>query len=140
MAALAGLLMIYAKSAPAAGPSQNVLDTGSRLYGDSCGSCHGADGAGVPGDSPPMQNDPLVTGNPVTLIRVMTQGTAKITSQQEKSLYTNTMPADYHLSDDQIAALLTYMRHDFGGNASPITADQVTQVRKQYGGFDSNQP
>jgi alcohol dehydrogenase (quinone), cytochrome c subunit len=135
-----GLLVVDADPAPPAVSVPDVLENGSRVYGDNCASCHGADGAGIPGDSPPMQDDAVVAGDPIVLIRIMTQGTGKVIPQQQRSRYTGVMPVDYKLNDDQIAALLTYMRHDFGENASPVTAAQVVLVRKQYGGFDSTRP
>jgi mono/diheme cytochrome c family protein len=135
-----GLLLGYADSAPSTDAPPGALDEGMKLYGNNCASCHGADGAGVPGDSPPMQDDAVVAGDPIVLIRVMTQGTGKVIPKPQRSQYTGTMPADYKLNDEQIAALLTYMRHDFGENASPITADRVALVRKQFGGFESSQP
>jgi len=35
------------------------------------------------------------------------------------------------LKDDQIAAILTYIRSDWGNNASPIQTDEVAAKRKE---------
>ena len=40
------------------------------------------------------------------------------------------MTAFKALSDDEMAAVLTYVRNTFGNIASPITADQVKAVRE----------
>ena len=36
------------------------------------------------------------------------------------------------LKDDQIAAILTYIRSDWGNNASPIQTDEVAAKRKEF--------
>ena len=38
-------------------------------------------------------------------------------------------PFEYLLKDEEIAAVLTYTRNSFGNKASPITAEQVAEVR-----------
>jgi mono/diheme cytochrome c family protein len=37
------------------------------------------------------------------------------------------------LEDQQIADVLTFVRAEFGDNASPITAEEVTAVRRAHG-------
>jgi mono/diheme cytochrome c family protein len=39
----------------------------------------------------------------------------------------------YNWNDDRIAAVLTYVRHEWGNNADPVTAEQVSAVRKAIG-------
>jgi mono/diheme cytochrome c family protein len=39
----------------------------------------------------------------------------------------------YSWSDDRIAAVLSYVRQDFGNKADPITADEVAAIRKAVG-------
>ena len=36
-------------------------------------------------------------------------------------------------TDDQIAAVLTYVRNSFGNKASPVTAEQVKAMRGEVG-------
>jgi len=136
VAVTSGLVLLSSGSVstPPDGPSAMVLSSGLSLYGNNCASCHGADGKGNPGSDPPLLKTVIVTGDPITLIRVMTQGTAKVILLQQRSKWTNTMPVNYNLTDEQIAQLLTYIRHDFGANSSPIETAQVAKVRLQYGG------
>jgi hypothetical protein len=35
-------------------------------------------------------------------------------------------------TDSQLAAILTYVRSDWGNNAAPITADMVKQIRGEF--------
>ncbi len=39
----------------------------------------------------------------------------------------------YNWSDEKIAAVLTYVRQEWGNKSAPITADQVSAVRKATG-------
>jgi mono/diheme cytochrome c family protein len=43
------------------------------------------------------------------------------------------MMAVAHLSDQQIAAVLTYVRNSFGNKASAVTPDQVKAFRGEVG-------
>ena len=47
----------------------------------------------------------------------------------DKLKYSNAMPAFSMLSDEQTAAVLTYLRHDYGGGASGITPKEVAAIR-----------
>jgi hypothetical protein len=55
-------------------------------------------------------------------------------------LYNNNMPAwgdgaPVPLKDDQISAILTYIRSEWGNNASPITSEEVASKRKELVGM-----
>ena len=106
------------------------IDAGSKIYLESCGVCHMTDGSGVPGMQPALDGDPLVAGDPAQLIRVLLQGPAKVLPDNRPA-FSNTMPPFSQLSDQQIADLLTYVRQQYGGNASEIEASQVAIVRSQ---------
>jgi len=38
------------------------------------------------------------------------------------------------LTDKKIAAILTYVREDFGNTAGPITPEQIADARKEFAG------
>jgi mono/diheme cytochrome c family protein len=55
-------------------------------------------------------------------------------------LYNNNMPAwgdgaPVPLKDDQISAILTYIRSEWGNNAGPITPEEVATKRKDLVGM-----
>ena len=41
-------------------------------------------------------------------------------------------PFEHMLKDDEISAVLTYVRNSFGNKASPVTIDQVAKIRNNY--------
>jgi mono/diheme cytochrome c family protein len=103
-------------------------ERGQRIYRAYCLSCHQADGSGIASMYPPLQQTDWVEGDEGRLIRLVLNGLAgPIVVKGEE--YNNIMPAHGTLSDDQIADVLTYVRQNFGNDASAITADEVHAVR-----------
>jgi hypothetical protein len=49
--------------------------------------------------------------------------------QVKGGTYNNAMPAWAQLKDEQIAAVLTYIRSEWGNAAAPITVDYVKTIR-----------
>jgi len=77
---------------------------------------------------PALKNDPILSGDPKTLIQTVLKGPAAVLPA-DRPHYSNTMPPFARLSDDQIALLLTYLRHQYGNAASAIDAKQVAAQR-----------
>jgi mono/diheme cytochrome c family protein len=101
---------------------------GQRLYGRHCLSCHQADGGGVPNMQPAITGGTWVTGDARALaLFVMTGGFDS--AQRKESDNSNVMPAFGHLSDEDLAAILTWIREKFGKGASAVTSAQVAEAR-----------
>lgn len=102
------------------------------LYVQACAPCHMADGKGVPGMQPPIAGSARLAGDPKTLIDLMLLGPRRVLPQS-REVYTNDMPAFGELRDDDIAAVLSYVRRKFGNAAAPIGAAQVALRRREPG-------
>ena len=103
---------------------------GEALYRSRCLSCHQVDGKGITGVFPPLVNTEWVTGDRGRLIRIVLDGMMGEV-QVNGATYSGAMPPwKAYLNDEEVAALLTYVRTSWGNLASPITASQVIQVRK----------
>lgn len=118
----------------AAPPDPKVI--GKRLYTQNCIVCHQANGMGVAGQFPPLVESEWVLSQGTHadnhLVLLMLNGHQG--PMQVKGLsYNNAMPQWKQLTDDQIAALLTYIRSDWGNNAPAITPSFVAQIRKEDG-------
>ena len=101
---------------------------GAEIYTQYCATCHQPRGAGVPGEFPPLTNSDWVSGDKGRLIRTVLhgmQGPLRVSDEQ----YDEIMPAHGFLSDRQVAALLTYIRSEFGDNADPVHDSEVRLVR-----------
>lgn len=102
---------------------------GKKVYDKECITCHQADGGGVPRLNPPLSECSWVVGDKNRIIAIVLNGmTDRVEIDGE--YYSNSMASHKHLSDQQIADVLTYIRTSFGNKASAITAQEVAAVRK----------
>jgi mono/diheme cytochrome c family protein len=99
------------------------------LFADNCASCHGAQGAGVPGTFPPLAGDPAVNAsNPTAHIGAVLRGlSGKVINGQK---YEAQMPAFAdQLSDQQIADIIDHERSSWGNRGALISAADVVAAR-----------
>jgi mono/diheme cytochrome c family protein len=130
MKALASLTLLLVLAASAAAQSALPADhsPGAKIYRTLCAICHQPDGSGVATMQPRLADDPIVAGDPVTLIKVLLQGPAAALPPG-RPRYQNVMPPMAGLSDRDIANVLTFVRKAFGHDASPVTAAEVAAQR-----------
>ena len=114
---------------PSRGPLGFDATKGAALFADNCASCHGAQGAGVPGTFPPLAGDPVVNAsNPTAHIGAVLHGlSGKVINGQK---YEAQMPsfAD-QLSDQQIADIIDHERSSWGNRGALISAADVVAAR-----------
>lgn len=110
-------------------PDPMVL--GKRVY-NNCASCHQPDGTGVPGNYPPLDGSRLVTGAPDILAALVLRGLEGEIVVAGQT-YNQVMPDWDHLTDEQIASVLTYVRSSWSNDAPPVPADLVAAVRDEIG-------
>lgn len=112
-------------------PKQQQLAQGEAIYVDSCSACHQMRGEGIPGFFPPLRgNANLQQSDPTTTLHFILTGVQSTpTNARPTGL---SMPAyAWKLTDDQIAAVESYIRNSWGNRASPVSADDVAKLRKQ---------
>jgi len=102
---------------------------GGAIYADECSACHGPDGKGVPYLFPSLAGSPNVRStDPTSLVRVVIEGARSVATAGEPT--GPGMPSfAWMLSDDQAAAVLTYVRNSWGSSAPAVEASQVAQGR-----------
>lgn len=127
---LAGLAQSSKTSVPAGSKPaiQASLNKGKLVYGVNCLSCHQADGYGVGNLNPPLVGTSWVLGNKNTLIQMVLKG-SQGQVEIDGETFANAMPAQAHLSDQQIADVLNYIRNSFGNKAGAVTPAEVKAVR-----------
>lgn len=108
--------------APEAGSN---MDTGRLAYISACSGCHGVNGAGIPNVAPAMKgNATLAMDNPQTVISVVLNGIPTQTFTNGQRMYA--MPPFAHRMDDaEIAALVSWIRAEWGNQGTPISAEQI---------------
>ena len=120
-------------ASPPAGVSASdpKMVAGEAIYADECSACHGLDGKGVPYLFPSLAGSPNVrSADPASLIRVVIEGARSVATAGEPT--GPGMPSfAWKMSDDQAAAVLTYIRNSWGASAPIVEASQIAQARKR---------
>jgi mono/diheme cytochrome c family protein len=116
---------------PPAGAPAALPGPGQRLYTNNCLACHQRNGEGVPGVQPPLAGTPVPNGDVAVLLAWVMYGERP--TALPRGQYSGLMPQFGYLSDDDLAALLTYVRSSFGNHASPVTAAMVAAARAAHG-------
>ncbi|HEX3938593.1 MAG TPA: c-type cytochrome [Xanthobacteraceae bacterium] len=119
-----------AEAAPASSPpDQTTMKAGEQIYADECSGCHTPDGKGVTGLFPSLHGTPFVQQtDPTNLIHVVLRGALGVATKAAPTA--PEMPAfAWVLSDDHIAALLTYVRNSWGNAAPAVGAGDVSKER-----------
>lgn len=133
-------MAVYLKSLPADShgsgepASDDVLRAGSIQYDIHCGSCHLPTGKGSPEQGPPLIGSPVVLdADPASLINITLYGaqTPQISPSAEWASRTWIRMDAYDtlLDDEQVAALLSFIRSSWGHEAGAVTPEQVAAQR-----------
>lgn len=115
--------------AAAVGSKAEAQD-GKALYAR-CTACHQANGQGIANAFPPLAGSSWVTGpasRPIAIVLHGVQGPMKVGT----ATYNGVMIAygtGQAMTDAEVAAVVTYIRTNWGNKASAVTAAQVAQVR-----------
>ncbi len=98
-----------------------------------CSACHGQQGEGVNGN-PPLAQSEWVLGPPENLIKIQLRGLQGEISVKDKIYNLPGMgPFGATKSDEEVAAVLTYIRNEFGNSAPAVAPDMVSALRSEVG-------
>ena len=94
---------------------QQLVSTGQNIYSSTCTACHGAQGEGQ-GSFPVLAgNTDIQAQDPTQMIQIL--------------INPQVHPFADQLSNQEVAAVLSYTRSDFGNQAPAICEEQVEAVR-----------
>jgi mono/diheme cytochrome c family protein len=102
---------------------------GKQLFASNCAACHQATGQGVAGVFPPLAASEWVLGDEKVLSNILLHGVAG-EMQVKGATYKGAMPAWKALSDDELAAVMSYIRSDWGNTAPAVKPDTVKAQRE----------
>ncbi|VVM08376.1 cytochrome c oxidase cbb3-type subunit III [Methylacidimicrobium cyclopophantes] len=117
--------------APLASFSQDVKQ-GEQLYTMNCAACHQPTGTGIPAVYPPLAGAPQATGGSKRAVAIVLNGLQGPITVNGAQYNGPMQPWKAILSDDKIAAILTYVRQAWGNKGTPVTAEQVKAARAEY--------
>jgi len=120
---------------------EEIVALGKKLFNDgACNTCHQPTGVGLPGAIPPLVASEWVLGSEERMTHIVLYGLQGPITVKGAN-YSSAMPpfgkgvANSMKSwrDDQIAAVLTYVRQEWGNAAAAITADKVAEINNKDG-------
>jgi mono/diheme cytochrome c family protein len=95
----------------------DAAEDGQAIFAQNCAACHQLTGKGVAGAFPALAGSKLATGPQAGPVDRVLNGHGGMPSFKAS------------LSDEQIAAVLTYVRASFGNHAAKITPEVVAKAR-----------
>jgi mono/diheme cytochrome c family protein len=116
----------------------NTMPLGQSKFLEICAVCHSPDGKGLFGLGPPLAQSEWITGAKKTGVRIALLGLAGPVSVSGKIYKApDIMPLmpglSFNLKDEEIAAVLTYIRASFGNGADAVVPADVDAERKALG-------
>ncbi|HET6629824.1 MAG TPA: cytochrome c [Woeseiaceae bacterium] len=136
-------MAVYLKSLPANAQDgddaadDEVLRAGSLQYDIHCGTCHLPTGLGSESTGPPLVGSPVVLAtDPASLINITLYGAQlpeRAPSEEWRARSWKVMePFAQKMSDEDVAALLSYVRSAWGNAAGEVTPEQVAVQRQGF--------
>jgi len=110
--------------------SVDMVVLGKRTFTAMCSPCHQETGLGLPGQFPPLAGSDWVnTAGHARLVRIVLDGLngpLEVNGQP----FNNAMPPwRDSITDEQVAAVLTYVRQSWGNKAAAVPVDDVKAIR-----------
>ena len=107
----------------AAAPDDEALRAGAEVFTEACASCHQSGGVGLPGQFPPLVNNPNVDDADYveTVIREGLSGPIDVNGET----YDSVMPPQPALNDADVANVIAYIQSGFASPTVPVTTEPV---------------
>jgi mono/diheme cytochrome c family protein/glucose/arabinose dehydrogenase len=105
---------------------QQRFDAGQEVYRNVCQACHQSDGRGMDRLAPSLVDSTFAVARPEIPVRILLNGKEGPVGLMP--------PVGQTFTDEQIAAVLTYIRREWGQTGSPVDAEMVQAVRRATAG------
>ena len=113
--------------------SGNFLSLGAKVYEQHCEQCHQAQGQGVTHAYPALaQNRAVLLSDPTNLVQAVLYGGYPAATTHNPRPF-GMPPFVLTLEDQEIAAVLTHLRSQWGNQAAEVTPLQVNRIRALQG-------
>jgi nitrite reductase (NO-forming) len=104
-------------------------DFGKAIFDQTCIACHQADGKGIANVFPPLAGSDFLNQNKDRAIETVLKGRQGVITVNGNS-FNGIMPPQI-LTEQQIAAVLTYVYSQWGNSNKKVTADEVIKIKNQ---------
>jgi cbb3-type cytochrome c oxidase subunit III len=100
----------------------DLVTQGQEIFEDNCAHCHLKSGQGLPGTFPALAKNSFVVGDPKPVLTTVLNGRKGTLGQ---------MPSwKDKLDNQQVAAVVTYIRQAWSNRAPGVTSEMVAEIRK----------
>lgn len=118
---------------PAAAPAASAMARGAKVYEQQCAQCHGDQGQGQPGAFPPLAgNRAVLLADTTNLVRVVLQG-GYLPATAGNPRPHGMPPFRHVLSDEDVAAVATFVRNSWGNRAGSVGSIEVYRAKERRG-------
>ena len=105
------------------------MSFGQTVYAKNCATCHGDDGRGKPPAYPPLAGNPSIQmESAVNPTRMVLNGGFPPGTGANPRPY-GMPPFAQSLSDDEVAAVVSYIRGAWGNRGTVVSARQANELR-----------
>ena len=108
------------------------FERGRTIYNGLCAGCHQPHGYGLDGLAPPLVDSEWVLGKPDIVALIIMNGLGGPVKVSGRT-WDLSMPPMAQLNDEDLAAVVTYVRREWEHTATPIDTKFVKALRDQFG-------
>jgi len=118
-----------------AATADDLMANGEAIYLSNCAACHQPTGVGLPGAFPPLASSDFLKGDRKKVMGAALFGlSGPITVNGVE--YNGVMPSLGHLTDEDLAAALTYVFGSWGNDGAAVSVEEVSALRAELGKED----
>ncbi len=118
-----------------AATADELMVKGEAVFLANCAACHQPTGVGLPGAFPPLANSDFLKGDRKKVMSAALFGlSGPITVNGVE--YNGVMPSLGHLTDEDLAAALTYVFGSWGNDGAAVSVEEVAALRTELGKED----
>ena len=117
--------------APSTPPSAELMGQGQTIYNLHCGTCHLPSGEGDTDMGPALNSASLVvqSDNPASMINAILYGPQLPDPSGESRWLEPMKPYQYLLTNEEVAAVASFIRNSWSNDAGQVSLAQVAQQR-----------
>jgi nitrite reductase (NO-forming) len=104
------------------------IEAGAKVYASTCAACHQPSGAGLGTFFPPLAGSDFLMADKARAVSIVLHGLKGPVTVNGKT-FDGMMPPQSHLSDEDLANALTFVRNSWGNNGDAVTKQDVAARR-----------
>ena len=109
---------------------RDLVARGEQVYLANCAACHRPDGKGLTGAFPPLAGSDYLRGDRSKVLGAAMFGLSGPITVNGVD-YNGVMPSLAHLSDEDLAAALTYVLSSWGNDGAAVSVEEVAALRAE---------